>query len=205
MRFLKQPRMQAWLNHPTLFNAWRGLLDGNRAEMQSLLREVLDLQPGEWLLDVCCGTGDYAAIANSQYVGLDLNPHFIAFARRRYAGSNGKTFIVADATLDNFAPKSFDKALFINALHHFPDDLALRILRQVSRLTKSRVVIVDLMPDPGHPLRRLLVPLDRGDYVRPLAEKTALISQVFEIEQQHIYSARVAKEVMYVCRPRGYE
>jgi ubiquinone/menaquinone biosynthesis C-methylase UbiE len=139
------------------------LLDGNRAKMRRLLREVLDLQPGEWLLDVCCGTGDYAAIANSEYVGLDLNPNFIAFARRRYAGRNGKTFIVADATKDNFTPKNFDRALFINALHHFPDDLALRILRQVARLTKSRVVIVDLMPDPGHPLRRILVPLDRGD------------------------------------------
>jgi ubiquinone/menaquinone biosynthesis C-methylase UbiE len=202
MRFLKHPRMQAWLNHPTLFNAWRSLLDGDRAEMRRLLREVLDLQPGEWLLDVCCGTGDYAAIAHSQYVGLDLNSNFIAYARRRHAGTNGKTFIVADATLDNFAPKSFDKALFINALHHFPDDLALRILRQVARLTKERVVIVDLMPDPAHPLRRILVPLDRGDYVRPLEEKTALISQVFEIERQYIYSARVAKEVMCVCRPR---
>jgi trans-aconitate methyltransferase len=43
------------------------------------------------VLDVGCGPGTNTRFfANSDYLGIDINPHYIGYARRRY----GRTFLI---------------------------------------------------------------------------------------------------------------
>jgi trans-aconitate methyltransferase len=81
------------------------------------LLELLDLRPGERILDVGCGTGQLTAeIAKSgaQIVGLDNSPDMLAEARKNFPAL---TFVPGDAASFRF-PEPFD-AVFSNAVLHW--------------------------------------------------------------------------------------
>src|SRR5215471_11674536 len=62
-----------------------------------LLRRHLQLRGGEILLDIGCGTGDYAPCFPDQtYIGLDFNPDYIARAREAYRHLPNVSFLCQD-------------------------------------------------------------------------------------------------------------
>lgn len=129
------------------------------------------------VLDVGCGPGTNAPFfAHADYLGVDLNPRYIADARRRYPHAR---FEVADATSDAFAAsQSFDFILLNSLLHHIDDDGAGRVLDRVARLLApdGAVHVLDLVLPERQSLARLLARLDRGEHPRPLGAWRALFS-----------------------------
>jgi SAM-dependent methyltransferase len=60
--------------------------------------ELLDLQPGQRLLDIGCGQGvlaPYVARSHAYYVGIDASPKLLSFARHRH-GQDGR-FVLGNA------------------------------------------------------------------------------------------------------------
>ncbi len=83
--------------------------------------ELLDLSPGERVLDVGAGQGvlaQYIADAGAEYVGIDASPKLIETARKRH-GKIGK-FFVGDARalagVQQIEAKSFDAVVFLLSL-----------------------------------------------------------------------------------------
>lgn len=84
---------------------------------------LLDLQPADRFLEVGCGPGVALKAARAQtshVVGVDRSPIMARVARRR----SGATTIEASAeSLPHFG-ESFDAALAVNTVGHWPDPVA---------------------------------------------------------------------------------
>ncbi len=99
--------------------------------------EAAQLQPGQRVLDVACGTGvlSHEAAARvgerGSVVGLDANPGMLAVARRRHAGM---TWQEGQAEALPFKDASFDAVISQFGLMFFADRVgALREMRRVLR------------------------------------------------------------------------
>jgi SAM-dependent methyltransferase len=98
-----------------------------------------DLQPGERILDLACGTGLVARLAapavgfTGQVTGLDLNPGMLTVARSLPPPSGPPiTWIQGSAVAMNFPNASFDVVLCQQGLQFFPNrPVALREMYRV--------------------------------------------------------------------------
>jgi ubiquinone/menaquinone biosynthesis C-methylase UbiE len=198
----KSERARSLLDQPRLFNIVRDLLAGGQVEVHQYIQQALALSPQDHVIDMCCGTGDYAVLVPGKYTGVDLNEKFIEYAKRRYPDDARKQFIVEDATRLKMPDQAFTHAFFISGLHHFPEDLNLGILKEMNRITSGKIAIVDLIPDQSNPIRYLLTRLDRGDYVRPVEKQRGIIEQVLHIQEEKMILSRLAALSIYICTPR---
>ncbi|NLX17754.1 MAG: class I SAM-dependent methyltransferase [Desulfobulbus sp.] len=108
----------------------------------SLLLSMLQIRPGESLLDVGCGTGYFTrglahATRTQQVLGVDINPVWVDFARRRDPGVT--LYGVADGQALPFATDSFDLAVSITALCFVHDERL--AVEEMVRVARRRVVI----------------------------------------------------------------
>lgn len=109
---------------------------------QATLLEQVDLQPGERVLDVACGTGLVslsAAVAvgsGGSVLGADISGHMVELARQAaaHAGQSNAAFERMDAEAITLGDSSFDVALCSLGLMYLPDpDAALRGMMRVLR------------------------------------------------------------------------
>jgi ubiquinone/menaquinone biosynthesis C-methylase UbiE len=121
-----------------------------RAARAGLLAR-LDLQPGQTVLDLGCGTGDHtrevAALVSpgGQAVGVDFSASMIGEATRRQSGSAvPATFEQGDAQKLRFEPGTFDACRTERMLCHVPDHEA--ALREMARVVRpgGRVGVIDV-------------------------------------------------------------
>lgn len=178
-----------FFEHPRVFNAYQAVVDGGkRRQIRRFLADV----PYRSVVDIGCGTGNWAAVAKGDYLGVDLSPSFIAACRARYAGDATKQFLEADVTtLDR--SERFDLAQLISVLHHLSDDDVRRLLDWIARSARYFFVL-DLYPMPWHPVARVLYALDRGDHIRTPADQKRLIlsNPAFRLVKEENYFAPTA-------------
>lgn len=113
---------------------------GRRRVVRAAL-DGLDLEPGARLLDAGCGSGrmlDELA-AYGEPVGLDIDEHAVAFARRR-----GHTVRRGSIETSPFADGSFDLITCLDVLEHTPDDQ--RTLRELRRVTRPGGLLLITVP-----------------------------------------------------------
>lgn len=199
-RRVLEARVWRLLDHPTIFHVARFALVGHQRLTKDLLRQHLAVTPDETVLDVCCGVAEFASAVEGRYVGVDVNERFIQRARQRYAHAPTKAFEVGDVMRLGYPARHFDKAMIVNSLHHFSDEDAGRLLSEVRRITRGRVVIVDADGMPRGPVRRALVALDRGRFMRSPRELAALVARVFAIEETVAFDVGLYTEVLLRCR-----
>ena len=120
------------------------------------LRRILDVRPGERVLEVGPGTGYYALpVAQWLQPGgrldvLDVQQEMLDHTMRRAgeAGVAGIEPTLADAREMPYAEASFDAAYLVTVLGEIPDQDA--ALRELTRVVKpdGRVVVGELFGDP---------------------------------------------------------
>lgn len=204
-------RVLALLDRPALFNLSQLLISGGQRSTKQWASNWLDPRPGDRLLDVCCGTGDFAPLytpsreQGGAYLGVDLNEYYIEYARRRYGSAVGRDFEVRDATMLSLPEASFDKALFANSLHHFPDDLNRQVLGQIARSLRpdGRLIVIDLVGDHPGAVQQFFLRRDRGELTRPMAAQRALIAEHFHIEREATFDAGFTPQTIFAARPRA--
>src|SRR5262249_54871246 len=105
-------------DNPVLFIFLRGILENNFKAIRAVIRK--DLKAGAVrTLDLGCGPGAFSDLFESgDYVGVDMNKRYIAYAQRARKG----TFIAGDARKVELPDGRFDQALIFGLLHHLPDD-----------------------------------------------------------------------------------
>ncbi len=120
------------------------------------------------VLSVGCGPGsDVPLFPGADYTGVDINPRYIAAARKRYPS---RRFLAGDAETLRL-PERFDVILINSLLHHIGEEKAAAVLRGlVGMLAPGGMVIVQepLAPAPGEWYHRFMQRLDRGKFFRPL-------------------------------------
>ena len=137
------------LGHVASVNRWLG---GVRAIIKHL---DAWLQPGRNvnILDVATGSADIPLAiakrarsrhANATIVATDVHPQMVELARKRCRHYPEISVQQADALALNYPDQTFDVSLMSMALHHFEGDDQVTALREMSRVTRSMVIVNDL-------------------------------------------------------------
>jgi len=124
-------------------------LFGGAAAVAAELRALAPSLPRPaTLLDVGAGMGDIAALAQRiaaengvtlRTIGLDIDDTLVHAAARR-----ASHVVRANAIQLPFADKSIDVVICSQVLHHFFDEDMMRLLRELDRVARVRVIIADL-------------------------------------------------------------
>jgi SAM-dependent methyltransferase len=132
---------------------WTGKRGGRHHRQTAIpaALDLLDLQPGERLIDIGCGPGALAwhvARAGATYTGVDASPQLLRFARQHQADDG--IFLIGDATrLDQvpaLQPGSFDAAVFLLSIQDI-DPLEAAIASASWALERDgRIVILMVHP-----------------------------------------------------------
>ena len=100
------------------------------------------------LLDVGAGGADVALETarrlSARVVALDLHARTVEYAKSRAAGSPDVRCVRGDALALPFPDKSFDVAYTTNFMHHLDDQQAVTCLREMDRVSRNGVLVVDL-------------------------------------------------------------
>jgi SAM-dependent methyltransferase len=170
------------LNYPVLFNTLRSILDGGQV---TYLKKLLESHGVRSVLDIGCGCGFFSGITNGRYLGVDYNPHFIAYSRKKF-GSARIRFEKGDVT--TFRPeKRYDTSIIINSIHHFSDEETVNILKNMREATDRIVVVHDLVPLKNI-ISRFFYRIDRGSFIRTLEQQKMLIASAgLKIQEIHFF------------------
>lgn len=140
--------------------------------------KILDAKAGCRMLDVGCGPANILPyLPRVQYIGIDLNPRHIEFAKRRYNGSSNN-FLVGDVTKTDFGGQ-FDLINLSGVLHHLEDADAKRLLNHLGGLLgeDGRIVTLDNVWLPKQRLAvKILNSLDSGQNIRTPEQYMTLFS-----------------------------
>ena len=176
------------LEQPIVYRTWMApFAEAKLAPM----RAHTDFTKLKRVLDVGCGPGTNAPhFAHADYLGVDINPQYVADAARRY----GRAFLAADITTYQVTGDPFDCILVNSFLHHVDLESTHRILAHLPSLLPADgfVHIIELVLPPQASPSRLLAKLDRGDFPRPLEEWRTIFNQHFEEVVFEPYSVGLA-------------
>lgn len=121
--------------------------------LRQMMIELAQLQPGEAVLDVGCGTGSLALEARlrvgerGRVCGIDPGPRQIARARSKAKrASLSVDFQVGVIEHLSFAEQTFDVVLSTLMMHHLPDDLKRTGHSEIARVLKpgGRLLVLDM-------------------------------------------------------------
>jgi len=117
------------------------------------LAERIGVKPGNQVLDIACGTGDWLQVISERDgvpSGIDISNEAIRVCRQRL--KNG-IFEVCVAEKLPFSDNSFDVVTCLGSLEHFLDQSA--ALREMVRVAKPDARVVILVPNSGFLTHRL--------------------------------------------------
>jgi len=138
-----------------LVNLWRG---DAHALKQTLFRDVEDGRLKDFsVLDVGAGSGellrvtaDWARSTNRRFrgVGLELNERSAEAILEESKDFPEISSVRGNALQLPFAADEFDYVMCSLFTHHFVDEQVVHILREMSRVARRRIFVIDLHRDP---------------------------------------------------------
>lgn len=218
------PEGEHWTRHAHRY-------DASARFLHPRLMAATEIEPGERILDIGCGTGkatrDAARAATGGFaMGVDLSSQMLAYARdrAREEGLDNVAFEHADAQVYPFEAESFDLAMSRNGVMFFADRLAAftniaRALRPGGRMTLLvwqgidknewlREIIGALAagrtfppPEPGAPGP---VSLADPDLVRPVLAEAGFDAIAFASVEEPIWFGATAADAYDFMHDAGF-
>lgn len=167
------------LEIPIVYQSWQAFHDREKLEY---VASRIAPRPGLKVLELGCGPGTNAPLfRDCEYVGIDINPSYIAKAQRLFPQH---TFVTADVLTHDFASVAYDWILVNSFLHHLDDHQVAAIFASIARIRAGRVLILDLVLPPEPSVARLMARLDRGEFARPIEAWRALLPKSFGLREE---------------------
>ena len=169
-----------WLKMPFLYNLFQAVVGGN-ALRRRLIQNHARARPGDKVIDIGCGPAQaLQSLPDVEYLGLDTNPDYIAFAMRTY-GDKG-TFVVGDtrSLRGDSRFKDADIVIAIAVLHHLDDEEAADCIRFAYDALKrgGRLICHDpcWIPNQGM-FSKCIMSHDRGRNIRTEQQYRQLVAK----------------------------
>ena len=178
--------LSALASRPEISIFLRKIVEVNFRTQKKMIGKYFESGPNECVLDLGCGTGEFSpSFSKSQYIGIDIDPKNIVYARNHYRGN----FLVADGRRLPFPDESFDKVLVVGVFHHLSTDDCRSVFKEIKRALKKggRVLIME----DTHSNRfivRILQSVDQGAYIRDFSEWNSLLIDNFTIEKSGVFN-----------------
>lgn len=171
-----------WLKVPSVYNVFSAAV-GADVLRRRLIQDHVRAKPGDKVVDLGCGSAQVLRyLPDVDYIGIDINPDYIAFARRTY-GNKG-TFLVGDTQSFLGEPrfKGANIAMAFGLLHHLDDEQAVRCLRFAydTLRAKGRFICHEAcwIPNQGT-ISKYIMSFDRGRSIRTEEQYRQLARKVF--------------------------
>ena len=151
------------------FNSWAEAGRGEEMERHHLdiaekTIRLMDLRPGERVLDLSCGTGWCTRLIArmveggpqgfGQVVGIDISDEMIRHAREQSTDFENALYVWGSAQQIPWEENYFDKAISIEAFYYYPDQE--RVLAELFRVLAPRgrfFILINLYKDNPYSLR----------------------------------------------------
>ncbi len=177
-----------WLRSASLFDPVQYFFNGEFWE--EFLKRFGQEAKGK-IVDLACGTGVLRSrVSPKSYLGVDINPDFIAHAKRT-ARDHKTRFLVGDITRYKISNDP-DTVFFISAAHHLADGQ----LSQLTKLLKNTNIRTFILVD-GRPrgifspvLKFLDVKFGGGECFRSPEEIVALVKPNLTVIKSGEFTAR---------------
>jgi SAM-dependent methyltransferase len=159
---------------------------------------LLSLEPGT-VLDVGAGTGNFYPVipAEFEYIALDVDDKKLGRIREKY---HGIRTVKASGTEIPFADAAVDHTLCIAVSHHLTDVEFDRLVFELARVTRQKLVFVDALNVPR--LRsRALWSIDRGSHPRSVDVLRRTLERRFAIEQIEIFTIHHRYAIVVASTP----
>lgn len=115
--------------------------------------EYLNVQPGDYILDMGCGEGFYALIFDQIYdckvAAVDYDENIMSMAKNWLKGSPKVVFEIADICNLRFSDNTFDKIVCTEVLEHISDDN--KATGELYRVLKPRGILAVTVPNHNYP------------------------------------------------------
>lgn len=157
---------------PALGRVAKGVFGPAMAEERRIARLLLGLVPGDGVLDIACGTGnftrDFARAVGREglVVGVDASPTMLRRAIDDTGGMEQVAYVRGDAQQLPFRDQSFDAVCCFAALHLFADPM--KALDSITRVLTpgGRVAIFTSCRGRSQPMRTLEALVERQSGMR---------------------------------------
>lgn len=131
------------------------LFEPLNAKLRAIGLALAELNAGQSVLDVGCGTGSLLAIWRTRGCvvhGIDKSAAMLNVARRKLG--DAARLYVGDATRMPFDDAEFDRVTAMLTLHEMRQPERLSVLREMRRVLKSegRIILIDFHPGPLDPI-----------------------------------------------------
>lgn len=135
---------------------------GGEMKLRRAVLAAASVEPGQRVLDLCCGTGTLAGLlveevgAAGEVVGVDFSEAMLAAARRKVRSANA-TFLRANAEDLPFPSHRFHRVTITLALHELTARGRRNVLVEAYRVLQpgGRLIVADLHYPPGWVKRAL--------------------------------------------------
>ncbi|MDO8452875.1 MAG: methyltransferase domain-containing protein [bacterium] len=114
-------------------------------------REVSEMVDplGGVVLDIGCADGVFSKVVfnkrrASKFIGIDVLPKSISFAKRRFARSKKMSFRIADAHNLPFREETFNLVVCLEAMEHFENPR--KVIEEIRRVLVSSGDVIILVP-----------------------------------------------------------
>ena len=169
---------------------------GAEATKIALFQKLVQVKPGERILDLGCATGSTSiAFAGHDYLGVDIHQPSIDLAIARYANQAQCTSLqFACADIFEFKSEPFDQILCAFTGHHLDDNLCLKITQElINRLKPGGFLhfVDNAKTVHDNFLVKMMHAIDRGRFIRPKKAYDTIFAKLKHcklVDQQEIDS-----------------